>query len=186
MKWAVIAVILVGLVGVTLAGNPFASGTAVLLSEDFEGKFPPKGWQVLEFGNSGGVWKRNDEWVRQNFAGSGYCACADSDRFGYEMETELRTPVINLKDYKKAKLEFDMDFKNDNDMNVFMRGRAEVLISTDGGNSWKPLLRWVDDYNGKVTVDLTPYVGNEIIIAWRYHGDGVYWWEIDNVKVTAE
>ena len=187
MKWLVIAVALIGLIGVTTAVNPFTLGTTVtLLSEDFEGKFPPEGWQVLELGNSGGIWKRNDEWGRQNFAGSGYCACADSDRFGYEMETELRTPVIDLKDCKKAILEFSMDFKNDNDINVFMKGRAVLLISTDGGKSWKVLKYWTDDYSGKVTVDLTPYVGREIIIAWHYYGDNVFWWEIDNVRIVAE
>jgi hypothetical protein len=186
MKWLVIAVILVGLIGITVAENPLTSDNLVLLSEDFEGDFPPAGWQVLELGNSGGAWKRNDVWNRDNFAGSGYCAIADSDRFGYEMETELRTPVIDLKGCKKAVLEFSTDFRNDDDVNVFLKGRAEVLISTDGGKSWDVLLRWTDDRHGKIMVDLTQYVGKEVIIAWHYYGDNVYWWEIDDVRITAE
>ena len=187
MRWiVVITLTLIGLISANVAVSAFSSqSTVTLLSEHFEGKFPPKGWQVIVLGNSGGAWKRNDDWMRQNFAGTGYCACADSDRFGYEMETELRTPMISLKDCKKVTLTFNMDFRNDDDMNVFMKGHAKLLISTDG-KSWKILKEWVDDYNGKVTIDLTPYVGKDIMIAWHYYGDGVYWWEIDDVEIIAE
>jgi hypothetical protein len=186
MRWVIVVLALVSISGIAVAESIFdGSILTVLLSEDFEGSFPPKDWQVLEFGNSGGVWKRNDEWKRENFAGNGYCACADSDRFGYEMETELRTPVIDLRNCIDAKLEFDTDFRNDDDLSVFRKGYAEILISSDGGRNWQTLMRWCDDRNGHVEIDLTPYIGKEVIIAWHYYGDGIYWWQLDNIKITA-
>ncbi|MEM2935421.1 MAG: choice-of-anchor J domain-containing protein, partial [Candidatus Thermoplasmatota archaeon] len=68
---------------------------------------------------------------------------------------------------------------------------AAVDISTDGGETWTNLLTWTTDHSpigpGElVTIDLTPYIGNIVIIRWHYFGIWAWWFEIDNVKITAE
>ena len=185
MKWRIAALSLMCIIGIAIIVNALPKSSPVtLISENFEGKFPPEGWQVIALGNPGGVWARNDYWEMPNYAGKGYCACADSGNFKYDMATELRTPVINLKGYKKATLTFDMDFRCDNTVNIFNRGHAMLIIYVNGKK--EIVKEWSHNYHGKVKVDLTPYVGKEIVIAWRYYGDYIYWMEIDNVKVVAE
>ncbi|MBC7081665.1 MAG: choice-of-anchor J domain-containing protein [Thermoplasmatales archaeon] len=173
--------------------------TIALLDEKFEGTFPPAGWRVVENGDPGGRWKRNDEWGRTNYAGGdGYCALADKYKFGAgkTMDTELWSPPINLTGYKSAFLEFVTAY-NDASDTVVGPGKdyADVDISTNGGLTWTNLLHWDESHSpygpGElVTIDLTPYLGQTVIIRWHYYGPAMQWncyyWEIDNVKVTAE
>ncbi|MBC7129210.1 MAG: choice-of-anchor J domain-containing protein [Thermoplasmatales archaeon] len=164
-----------------------------LLYEKFEGTFPPAGWTVKENADAGGRWKRNDEWSnRPNYAGGdGYCADADSDRFGSgkTMDTELWTPPISLAGYKSATLTFMASY---NDLTTTTpNDYGDVDISTNGGVTWTNLLHWDEDHSAYgpgelVTIDLTPYIGSTIIIRWHYFGQYDWWYEIDNVTVTAE
>jgi len=76
-----IAMIIVVLVLSGSAKQIMQPGT-VLFSENFEGEFPPPGWRDAAYGSSeGGAWSRNDSAGRENFAGDGYCAIADSSQF---------------------------------------------------------------------------------------------------------
>ena len=158
-----------------------------ILAEDFEGAFPPAGWTVIENGDAGGRWKRNDEWGRANYAGTGYCADADSDKFGSGtyMDTELWTPPFSLANYTSATLAFNTYY---NDIGAG-GDYAAVDISLDGGVTWTNLLFWDEDHTGEhVEIDLTPYVGNDnVIIRWHY-GDATwdYYWEVDDVHIYGK
>lgn len=154
-----------------------------IISEDFEGAFPPAGWTVI-----GPLWNRNDYWGRTNYAGGdGYCADADSDAYGTGGDSELWTPSFSLAGYSAATLEFVASY------NYLYNDYADVDISTDGGATWINLLHWAEDHDAygpgeEVTIDLTPYVGNSnVIIRWHYYAPGWDWWyEIDQVRITAE
>ncbi|MBC7128358.1 MAG: right-handed parallel beta-helix repeat-containing protein, partial [Thermoplasmatales archaeon] len=157
----------------------------IIFEEYFEGAFPPAGWTVIENADAGGRWRRNDEWGRPNYAGGyGYCADADSDAFGPDktMDTELRTPQISLVGYDSATLKFMAAYRH------FGNDYADVDISINGGASWINLLHWVTSHSPceLVTIDLTPYIGNNVIIRWHY-GNAYWglWYEIDNVTVTG-
>ncbi|MBC7080759.1 MAG: choice-of-anchor J domain-containing protein [Thermoplasmatales archaeon] len=163
-----------------------------LLNEKFEGTFPPAGWTVKENADPGGRWKRNDEWGRPNYAGGdGYCADADSDKFGSgkTMDTELWSPPINLAGYTSATLIYVASY---NDLTTSPpNDYADVDISTNGGLTWTNLLHWDEDHSpygpGElVTIDLTPYIGQTVIIRWHYFGNYDWWFEIDNVTIIAE
>jgi len=71
------------------------------LAEDFNGDtFPPEGWTVVV--NNGYGWESNSTTWRNNYTGgSGTCAIADSD-YHDAMDTELRTPVMDLSSVTSA------------------------------------------------------------------------------------
>ncbi len=155
--------------------------------EDFE-SWPPSGWSII---NNGGncVWESTATTGRPNYTGgSGNAADADSDwcGLGTRMDTELRTPVLDLSGVTQAWLVFKSDF---NDLGN--RDHGYVDISTDGGTTWTNLLHYDrQDYRGPRTeiINLTPYVGSaNTIIRFRYVAPGWdWWWEVDEVGIYLE
>ena len=123
-----------------------------------------------------------------NTGGSGNCADADSDVCGEgtQMDTELRTPLIDLSAVTSATLEFKSEYL---DYIFSPVDLARVDISTDGGFSWTNLLTWEENHLGPDTVqlDLTPYVGSSsTIIRFHYVAGWDWWWEIDDVSICGD
>ena len=160
------------------------TGRITILSEKFEDpSFPPVGWIVV---NNGGdcVWQRNDYYGRPNFAGTGFCADADSDYCGggTTMDTELWSPTLSLDGVIDPHLTFFASYKHlDGDY-------ADVDISIDGGNSWSNLLHWTSNHNpygpGEF-VDIPLCSGqSDVIIRWVYFAPTWDWWyQIDDVLI---
>jgi uncharacterized repeat protein (TIGR01451 family) len=160
-----------------------------LLTEDFEGTFPPANWQVV---NNGGtcVWMRNDAFAtaRPNYAGGlGFCADADADKCGSgtTMNTELRTMVLDLSGLTTATLEYVASYN-------WLSGAefANTDVSIDGGTTWTNLLHWTTDHSAYgpgelVTLDLTQFQGEpSVMIRFHYYAPGWdYWFEVDQVNV---
>ena len=159
---------LLTLLGALLLLTP--ASARVVLNESFEGSFPPGGWET-----PWKEWKRNDSAELENYAGTGYCAAINPGEYVSDF---LRTPSIDLRGYISAKIEFKTYYNHGNDL-------AEIWVSTDG-TYWTLLERWNTNKTGTCEFDLTPYVGNETVyVAWAYSGSKG-WWEIDDVRVTAE
>ena len=164
------------LLGALLLLTP-ASAQVVLLNESFEGDFPPSGWNVVNAQGTSYGWERNNSTGRPNYAGSGYCAIADS--LGHDncsMDTFLSTPELDLTSCATAELEFNMNYTRANDI--------VLLLLNISGQPKQVLGFWNSSYSGKVTIDLTPYCGNKTKLEWKYNGSGG-WCEIDDVRVTA-
>jgi len=172
--------------------------TVVIFDEDFDGgAFPPAGWSVV---NTGGncVWQSNTDWGRANLTGgTGVCADADSYLCGDAhwppvMDTELRTPVLDLSAVYNATLSFRASYEDYE--YAALNDYAEVDISTDGGTSWTNLLSWDEDYPDEnqphaiVTLDITPYCGSAtVIIRFHYVAPEWSWWfEVDDVQITTD
>ena len=66
--------------------------------------------------------------------------------------------------------------------------RHDVSISSDGGATWSAV--WVEQgvpvssFQAIDAIDLSPYVGDTIHVAFVYHGDWATRWRIDNIRVT--
>ena len=168
-------------------GNAVAAiATDNLIFKETFDTFPPTGWNVINNGGDCG-WVSNATAARVNYTGgSGDCADADSDSCGPSttMDTELRTPLIDLSGVPNAVLEFKTDY------NAFgFSDFAYVDISTDGGSTWTNLLTWNEGHRGPLTVqlNLTPHMGfANVVIRWRYVASGWdWWWEIDDVTISG-
>ncbi len=163
--------------------------STLLVEEHFEGDFPPNGWEVVDNGGDC-VWQRNDEWPRPNYAGGdGFSAAADSDAcgIGTTMNTELRTPVMDLSGATVAGLDFIASYQH------LGASSFSVRVSDDGGSSWDTLLSWsasVDPTGpgAPVSLDLTPYVGsNQVIVSFHYIATGWHWWaQVDQIQILAD
>jgi hypothetical protein len=155
-----------------------------ILYEDFE-SWPPAGWTIVNNGRDC-VWESTATIKRFNFTGgAGDAASADSDRCGTQttlMDTELRTPPINLFGVSQAWLIFKSDFYDYRN-----RDHGYVDISTDGGTTWTTLLHYDrQDYRTRIEIiDLTPHVGSaNTIIRFRYVAPGWdWWWQVDEVEI---
>jgi len=157
-----------------------------LLTEGFEGGFPPAGWAVL---NNGGacVWTNTDPGARGNLTGgAGLFAIADSDACGSGsiMNTDMRTPVLDLTGMIDPLVSYWTDYND-----IGTGGDIATLeVSTDGGGTWVSVLTWDEDHRGPLFVEQAiPGAGeNDVMIRWNYT-DATYdwWWEVDDVVVTA-
>ena len=162
-------------------------GTEVqtILTADFV-TFPPDGWTIV---NNGGdcVWHAG--LPDTNYTG-GTGDYADADSYdcgsGTYMDTELRTPFLDLTNFLSPVLEFKSD------MYWYLYGGNEKwdVDYWTGSGDWINLLhREGQDYPGPetITLDLSAVEGNpSVMIRFRYW-DAEYdnSWQVDDVLVTA-
>ncbi len=176
----------------------WSSPTQTLVSEDFEGRFPPPGWTLYDWNSWGdplGEWHRNDYTGYPNWAGAGYCAEANSDAMSNwwtgsgGVEASLTTPEFSLDGFPAAGLEFDMCYY---DLNLGSDDYAYVVVYYDGMGD---LLAYYDEDHSptgpgeNIFIDLTPWVGyDDVSIEFYYYDSGIWagWWQIDNVHIYGD
>jgi hypothetical protein len=104
------------------------------------------------------------------------------------MDTELRTPVLNLSSASTARLLFKTDFR------YYSSSPAEVAdvdVSVNGAaGPWTNVWKRTGDYRGPRTevVDLTALAAGRSNVMLRFHyynANFDYWWEIDDVVVES-
>ncbi|MCB2221547.1 MAG: choice-of-anchor J domain-containing protein [Bacteroidetes bacterium] len=164
---------------------------AIELSEDFEsGTFPPAGWTLV---NNGGdcVWYDLDALegggltAEGNLTGAtGNFADADSDHCGDGtiMDTELRTPVIDLSEHLEATLSFYHFYFDDGLADDF----ARVDVSQDGGSTWSNLINYAGSTsNGLQTLSLPVGSANTVIRFYYYAPAWDWYWQVDDVVIEG-
>ena len=153
------------------------------LHQTFNDLALPAGWSVI---NNGGFcdWAFDNPGGRENLTGgSGNFAIADSDAcgLGTNMNTELRSPVVDVSSLSSIPFQFSYDYNN------FQSGEtAAVDVSANGGSTWTNLVSWGTDQRGPATYsqDLTSSLAGstQAQIRFRYVAPGFdWWWEVDNV-----
>lgn len=172
--------------GIPVRSYPLPSKS--LLIEDFEGTFPPAGWEVKDNIETGLVWERNDTLGLTNLSGgSGTSAVASSDVLDNQMvgmDTELISPLVNLHgNYERIVLTYNSYYV------PWMNSTAYVDISLDKGRSWTNLVTLTNLPHGpqKDEINLSAYVGNTIMLRWVYK-DNYSWewfWDVDNVEILV-
>ena len=171
-------------------------GLTTVLTQNFDGAFPPAGWTVVNNEAGGPTWGNLAACGESgNFTnGSGDVACISSDVFGAaEMDAELRTPSINLAGFAApAALTFTVNYQNFANLDFFT-----VDVSTNGGGAWTNLLSWNEDHGGfrvapgeNVNLDISAYAGQaDVRFRFRYFdpntGDWNWYAQVDNVVVAA-
>lgn len=160
------------------AGTMFAEN--VIFSEPFsdsQGSFTIAN-QSLSSGLTY-VWK----WRSAEY---GMVASAYVSSTNHESESLLISPAISLVDYSSATLSFDHAVNKGAPTNL------EVLISTDGGSTWKILAisQWPAGNSWtflNATASLNAYVGKTVEIAFAYVSTTYLCpqWEIKNFLITG-
>ncbi len=156
---------------------------ATVLSESFSSGAQPAGWSVRI--NNGSVgWRFNNPAGRSNnTGGGGGMAIADSDWGGYfTMNTELRTPAMNLSSYTNVQLQFKTHYRG------YGSSVGDVDVSNNGGSSWTNVWRRTSDYAGTVNLNLSSLAAGRSSVIVRFHYYNAYWawwWQVDDVVVGA-
>ncbi len=159
-----------------------------VFSENFEGGLWWPGWDVVINGSQRCGW---DDWVdggAPNYTGgAGDYAVADSCgcNSSTPMDTELRSPSVDLSGFHDAQLEFKSDFRWGGHMAL-----GKVDLSLDNGSSWplNVLYRYKTKYYGPetVTVPLAEAAGvADARVRFHYHAHEDQWWEVDEVRVRG-
>jgi|GEM_PF-2216313 len=150
----------------------------------------PSDWTVLDHTGNGG-WTTVDECNRNSDYGPldpivPPFAIIDSDCLGeVDVDTELRTPPLNLSGYATVRLKFDHYFYfNENEI-------GDVDVSTDGGNTWINVARFQGEDVGPEThtVDISNIAAGQpnVIIRFRYYDANYDWfWIVDNILIEAQ
>jgi hypothetical protein len=178
---------------VELSGVPFGpgGGQQLMLDESFEGDWPPAGWTVVDNVGSGSVWNRSDLIGAPNHTtgvgGTGSSAAADPDTLGSGTgwDTELWSPPIDLTAAATAVLTYKSNFQD-----YSTNGEIWLDVSTDGGSTWTTIRnQTVDDPTGGTveTEDLAAFLGETVILRWRYVCDSAtaWYWHIDDVQLDV-
>ena len=137
---------------------------------------------ILLNGNS--AWKQDSNY---GMKASGY------SNGNYQTSSWLKSPTISLKGYQQAEMVFS------HAINKFFYGRASqyctVAVSTDQCSTWSYVsvefpTGFTSSYSDflDVTVDLSAYAGQEIVVGFHYTSDISYagTWEIKTFEVKGE
>jgi hypothetical protein len=159
-----------------------------VVSEDFEGTFPPAGWTLTDTGTPACPWFQTDGASMAAFVsgGTGQGAAIDADACGSggTYNASLVSAPIDLTGYGQATLNFDLSYRHLSALNL------TVDVSTDGGTTWTP----VQSYSASVgypgapvaqEIDLSAYADQTIQIRWNWVSGWTWWAWIDNVEVVA-
>ncbi|RJQ44441.1 MAG: hypothetical protein C4538_10505 [Nitrospiraceae bacterium] len=162
-----------------------------ILNTSFSSGANPAGWTVTDNTGSGALWRFNAPGHRGNLSGgSGFFAVANSDYEGeVDMDTELRTPLMDASNLSTVILEFKTDFL------YYPFGGAEVAdvdVSVNGvSGPWTNVWRKTGaDYRGPATenIDITAVAAGQqnLMVRFRYYNANYdFWWQVDDVKVTG-
>ncbi|CAG0954623.1 partial Zinc carboxypeptidase, partial [Planctomycetaceae bacterium] len=155
------------------------------LHEAFTTTGTPTGWSVVNNVGSAG-WRFDDPEPRGNLTGGSVnFAIADSDYAGSEnMDTELRTPVLNFSALNAVTLTFKTDFYR------YASEVADVDVSVNGASGpWMTV--WHKSgasYRGPrtETLDLTTQAAGQanVMLRFRYYNANYeWWWQVDDVEI---
>ena len=147
----------------------------------------PPGWTVIDNAVTGAVWRFDDPGGRGNLTGgAGNFGIVDSDYEGYvDINTELRTPTMDLSSLTSVTLEFKYDFyaysgSEVADVDVSANGAAGPWINVwtrSGDSDWGPQT---------AVIDISAIAGGQSNVMGRFHyynANYDWWWQVDDVMI---
>ena len=149
----------------------------VLLSESFEGSFPPPGWKVEKPGVSANQWQQTS--ARANSGSySAYVAYDGSN----DVETWLVTPAIHFETVEGESLIIWMN----NDYADYQRYNGLWIGGTNAIDQMVEVTQFhitAEDAWEQRVVDLTKYGEDSVFLAFKYKGENGDNWYLDDVEV---
>jgi N-acetylneuraminic acid mutarotase len=191
---------LTALASCTAPGYKFVTGG---FGEDFNGNWPPAGWTVINaVSDSSVLWNTNDHFGFGGWGnwtgGTGKSAAANgqagSGANGYD--TSLVTPPIPVSSLPAGNVV--VGYKADYMAGNQPGGAFSLEISSDGGATWQPVLKWTKTHGGEyftkgvdVEASISEYLpaSGSIQLRWRYYNltPGAFdnYVQIDDVAIGA-
>ncbi len=145
-----------------------------------ETTFPPVCWAIGDPTNN------NKNWGRSTFKKHTGSGSAYSGAYG---PIYLFTPIVNITGDLAL-----LNFWSYEDYPTWYTGGSNdhgglniVKVTTDGGSTWtelwRPTISEVSSAWKSITIDLSSYIGQDIIIAFEYQGNNAHEWYIDDVTI---
>lgn len=156
-----------------------------LVSESFEGAFPPAGWHTMSFGNS-------YNWGQTNYTArtGSYCAFVQYGPSGTSQDEWLVTPALDLTGLTDIRLEFFeeegywADWGDHHYVMVSTTSQTDhtsFSIVADMTPATHSIGTFADD---PVVIDLSAYAGEPTVyVALRYTGSYADHWFVDDVRI---
>ncbi|MGH8128122.1 MAG: kelch repeat-containing protein, partial [Gammaproteobacteria bacterium] len=161
--------------------------------EDFNGSFPPPGWQVITPIAGGASWQLNTDYSQGNVTGgTGAAAMADTALTGGAYYTILQSPPIPVTSLPADPiLRYKANFQAQDDSTL------DLVLDGNGANT---LLHWTTSHppgslyslpGDNVSVDLGPYMpsSGSVLLQWQFYDfDSNAWdWyaQIDDVSIGS-
>jgi hypothetical protein len=153
--------------------------------EHFAEPVVPTDWTVIDNTGSGFVWNFDLDASFNSTGGTGGFAQAESDAAYDDVDTELRTPLMDLSCANQVFLEFKTNVA------LYFNDIADVDVSVNGAaGPWINVWQKTDAYAGSHTevVDITSVAAGHSTVMARFHyyngfNDGS--WQIDNVIIET-
>lgn len=197
MKKAIICLLVFTATGVIFLGSAESTD---LLTEGFEGTFPPTGWTIIDTHSGPNAnWDQNYLYVRTgNYSASVYGADKDDPFYSLPQDELMSTDGIDLSAYSDATITFWYQAWNWEGDTLKYNTTTTLEVSTDTAKAvWTPI--WTFPSSGvthcewhEQAVDLDDYTGQTVWLAWNhyYNGDGSGTYGdsffIDDVVVSAD
>lgn len=142
----------------------------------------PQGWSVIDAPATAKGWSFDDPGGRgNNTGGTGGFAVADNDHAGWDtaLDTQLISPVHDLRRTGDPELAFDTDYEGSGDQ------VGDVDVTTDGGRTWTTVWHQTQLWGtGRVEIPLTEYAGERAVqVRFHFTGPGMLW-AVDDVTVA--
>jgi fibronectin type 3 domain-containing protein len=174
--------------------NPVAANTAACAQTSLTEAFttvaptPPPGWSVENNGRADGwTFNAGGRAGELGIVGDNFAIADNLNGVSETMDSELRSPPLNLNGQAAVKLSFRTFFFNLGD------ALADLDVSSDGGTSWTNVWRATSSINNvplrTISLDLSATAGNRsnVILRFRLHNStGTGLWIVDDVALTAE
>ena len=158
----------------------------VLPLVDFEGAFPPAGW-ALANSTTGCVgsadWTNTDPGARGNLtSGTGLFAVGDSDACGsgVAFDAEMSSPAFDLTGLSDPEVTFAHNYND-----IGGADTATVDVRVGAANPWVNVHTWIADASGSYTTPIAGAGQADVSLRWHYVAGWDWWWEVDEVVVTA-
>lgn len=161
-----------------------------IYAENFDSGALPANWTLFDNAATGAIWTFDDPGSRSNHTGgAGLFADANSDEVGsYDMDTELRTPLLDFSGKANLWLVFKYDWY------VYSAGGneiADVDISLNGSagpwtNLWRKTNSSSDRGPKTAVIDLSAYGGqSNVMLRFHYfNANNDWWWQVDDFQIT--
>ncbi|UCC63814.1 MAG: carboxypeptidase regulatory-like domain-containing protein, partial [Anaerolineae bacterium] len=159
--------------------------------ETFDAKTRPPGWRVIDNAGTSAVWRfDNPGRAPNNTGGRDNFAIVDSDFEGsVNIDTELRTPAMDLSSLISVTLSFKYDFY------WYTAGGDEVAdadVSVDGGSTWTNV--WTrsggsDRGPRTAVIDISTVAAGQANVIVRFHyynANYDWWWQVDDVFIGSQ